>query len=120
MFESYRDRREAGQYLGRELQRTLPALLQQHQQRLQEHQQQQQEQQQQDQQQQDQHIPDPVHHDSTSTAAATGSPQLDVKDIVVLGLVRGGMPVADAVARALHCPCDAFVVRKIGAPRQPE
>lgn len=42
-------------------------------------------------------------------------------DLVVLGLVRGGMPVADAVAHAIQCPhCDAFVVRKIGAPLQPE
>ena len=39
---------------------------------------------------------------------------------VVLGLARGGVPVAAEVARALGLPLDVFVVRKIGAPRQPE
>ena len=39
---------------------------------------------------------------------------------VVLGLARGGVPVAAAVARALRLPLDVFVVRKIGAPQQPE
>jgi hypothetical protein len=117
IFEPYRDRREAGQYLGRELQRTLPALLHEYQQQQQQKEQQQLQEQQQ-QRQQEQQNSHHVHHDSTSTSAATGSLQLD--DFVVLGLVRGGMPVADAVAHVLHCPCDAFVVRKIGAPLQPE
>ena len=39
---------------------------------------------------------------------------------VVLGLARGGVPVAAAVARELALPLDVFVVRKIGAPHQPE
>jgi putative phosphoribosyl transferase len=39
---------------------------------------------------------------------------------VVLGLARGGVPVAAAVARELALPLDVFVVRKIGAPYQPE
>jgi predicted phosphoribosyltransferase len=37
-------------------------------------------------------------------------------DVVVLGLARGGIPVAWEVAAALHAPLDAFVVRKLGAP----
>lgn len=39
---------------------------------------------------------------------------------MVLGLPRGGMPVAAQVARALHAPLDLVVVRKVGAPHQPE
>ena len=39
---------------------------------------------------------------------------------VVLGLPRGGVPVAAPVADALGAPLDAFVVRKLGAPGQPE
>jgi putative phosphoribosyl transferase len=36
--------------------------------------------------------------------------------ILVLGLPRGGVPVAYEVARALHAPLDIFVVRKLGVP----
>lgn len=39
---------------------------------------------------------------------------------LVLALPRGGVPVADEVALALHAPLDLLVVRKVGAPRQPE
>jgi len=42
------------------------------------------------------------------------------EDPVVLGLARGGMPVAYEVARALGAPLDVLVVRKIGAPGNPE
>ena len=42
------------------------------------------------------------------------------RDPVVLALVRGGLPVAYEVAKALAAPLDVVLVRKIGAPSQPE
>lgn len=41
-------------------------------------------------------------------------------DVIVLGLPRGGVPVADEVARSLGAPLDVFLVRKLGVPSQPE
>ncbi|QLG09676.1 phosphoribosyltransferase [Deinococcus sp. D7000] len=41
-------------------------------------------------------------------------------DTVVLGLPRGGVPVAAGVARALGAPLDIFVVRKLGLPGHAE
>jgi predicted phosphoribosyltransferase len=40
--------------------------------------------------------------------------------VVVLGLPRGGVPVAAEVARALEAPLDVFVVRKLGVPGREE
>jgi putative phosphoribosyl transferase len=42
------------------------------------------------------------------------------QDIVVLGIPRGGVPVAFEVAAALDVPLDVIVVRKLGVPFQPE
>jgi predicted phosphoribosyltransferase len=41
-------------------------------------------------------------------------------DLIVLGLPRGGVPVAAEVARALGAPLDVFVVRKLGVPGHEE
>jgi putative phosphoribosyl transferase len=48
--------------------------------------------------------------------ASTAWPEVPV----VLALPRGGLPVAEQVARRLHAPLDLVLVRKIGAPGQPE
>lgn len=41
-------------------------------------------------------------------------------DVVVLGLARGGVPVAAEVARAIDAPLDVLVVRKLGMPGHEE
>lgn len=41
-------------------------------------------------------------------------------DLLVLGLARGGVPVAAEVARSLGAPLDVLVVRKVGHPAQRE
>src|SRR5467141_4042169 len=41
-------------------------------------------------------------------------------DVIVLGLPRGGVPIAYEVARALDAPLDVFLVRKLGVPGHQE
>lgn len=48
------------------------------------------------------------------------SATLATEDAIVLGLPRGGVPVAFEVARGLRLPLDVFVVRKLGLPGQEE
>ena len=52
---------------------------------------------------------------ATKLAAYTGR-----SGVIVLGLPRGGVPVAAEVAEALGAPLDVFVVRKLGVPYRPE
>jgi putative phosphoribosyl transferase len=42
------------------------------------------------------------------------------EDVVVLGIPRGGVPVAFQVAKALSVPLDVFICRKLGVPSQEE
>jgi putative phosphoribosyl transferase len=42
------------------------------------------------------------------------------RNVLVLGLPRGGVPVAYEVARQLNVPLDVFIVRKLGVPGQEE
>lgn len=44
----------------------------------------------------------------------------DRPEVIALGLVRGGIPVAAEVATRLRVPLDALVVRKLGVPWSPE
>ena len=54
--------------------------------------------------------------DAGRQLAALLSSRLHDRDLLVLGLPRGGIVVAYAVATALHAPLDALVVRKLGVP----
>jgi predicted phosphoribosyltransferase len=46
--------------------------------------------------------------------------QVDREQVIVLGLPRGGVPVAYEVAKRLGAPLDVFVVRKLGVPGHEE
>jgi predicted phosphoribosyltransferase len=41
-------------------------------------------------------------------------------DVLILGIPRGGVPVAYEIARALHIPLDVLVLRKLGVPGHEE
>src|SRR4249919_3537962 len=46
--------------------------------------------------------------------------KLQLHEPIVLALPRGGVPVAAEVAKALNAPLDLIIVRKVGAPGNPE
>jgi predicted phosphoribosyltransferase len=58
-------------------------------------------------------------HDAGRRLAALLAPVRSEQPVVV-GMPRGGVPVAAEVARALDAPLDVALVRKIGAPQNPE
>lgn len=58
-------------------------------------------------------------HDAGRKLAAALK-RLNGQDSLILGLPRGGVPVAYEVAQALHAPLDVFIVRKLGVPGREE
>ena len=65
----------------------------------------------------------PLFEDRTQAGgllAKSLAPYAGRKDVVVLGLPRGGVPVAYEIAKALRAPLDVFVVRKLGVPGREE
>jgi putative phosphoribosyl transferase len=58
--------------------------------------------------------------DAGKTLAVALGAYANRDDVVVLGLPRGGVPVAFEVAQALRAPLDVFVVRKLGVPGHEE
>ncbi|MGF1663192.1 MAG: phosphoribosyltransferase [Kineosporiaceae bacterium] len=68
-------------------------------------------------------MPHPLYRDRSHSGrvlSAHLAGHLAGPDVLVLGLPRGGVPVAAEVARALGAPLDVLVVRKLGVPGQPE
>lgn len=63
-----------------------------------------------------------VFHDrvDAGTKLAASLQEFRGSETVVLGIPRGGVPVANEVARSLDAPLDVIVVRKLGSARHPE
>lgn len=59
-------------------------------------------------------------HEAGQWLAGELSAYRDRDDVLVLGLPRGGIPVAYEVAISLHAPLDAYIVRKLGVPGHEE
>jgi predicted phosphoribosyltransferase len=56
----------------------------------------------------------------TLLAEALAYVKKTVVDIIVVGIPRGGLIVADAIANELHLPLDLILISKLSAPYQPE
>lgn len=65
-------------------------------------------------------VPFQDRHDAGRQLAAELDAYADRADVLVLGLPRGGVPVAYEVAEALAAPLDVFLVRKLGVPGHEE
>ncbi len=63
---------------------------------------------------------DATYPDRAAAGEALAALLVEEPDPVVLGLVRGGVPVAAAVAARLGAPLDVLVIRKLGVPWAPE
>jgi putative phosphoribosyl transferase len=63
-------------------------------------------------------VNDQLYRDRREAGAdlATRLSALEGSDVLILGLPRGGVPVAHEVARALRLPLDVLIVRKLGVP----
>jgi predicted phosphoribosyltransferase len=59
-------------------------------------------------------------HDAGRTLARLLMDHAGARDVLVLALPRGGVPVGYEVARALGAPLDIFLVRKLGVPGHEE
>jgi putative phosphoribosyl transferase len=59
-------------------------------------------------------------HDAGRVLADQLTAYRDKDNVLVLGLARGGLPVAWEIASALHAALDVFLVRKLGVPRWSE
>ena len=68
------------------------------------------------------HLPDAPYHDRIHAGQVLAEALDDWRDQdpLVIGIPRGGVVVAQAVAEALEADLDAVIVRKVGSPMQPE